>query len=192
MKKINYLLTLLLLLTSAGCSASDDNNEPPAIKGKILVAYFSYSGNTRQVAEDIKNLTEADIFEIIPVEPYPEDYDEVVAQARRERESGYKPPLKAKVANLVEYDVVFVGFPIWGTTIPNTILTFLTENNMAGKTVIPFCTHAGYGKGRSFTAVQELCPGATFAEGFDMEGDDVKDAEPQLRKWLEEIKVINP
>lgn len=190
MKKLNYIFTLFLLLAATGCSASDDNNEPPAVTGKILVTYFSYSGNTKQVAEDIQTLTGADIFEIVPVDPYPEDYDEVVAQARRERESGYKPPLKAKVTNLSEYDVVFVGFPIWGSTIPNTILTFLTENNMAGKTVIPFCTHAGYGKGRSFTAVQEVCPGATFAEGFDMKGDEVKEAKPRLENWLKEIKVI--
>jgi hypothetical protein len=87
---------------------------PPAVKGKVLVAYFSRSGNTRVIAGQIHRMHDAPLFEIQPARAYPEDYLQTVEQARQETASGFKPPLLAKVTDLVDYETVFLGFPIWG------------------------------------------------------------------------------
>ncbi len=86
-----------------------------------LVAYFSRSGNTRVIAGQIHRARKCDLFEIQPATPYPEDYEQTVEQARRERDSGYEPPLKAKVVDISRFETVFLGFPIWGQTAPPII-----------------------------------------------------------------------
>jgi len=105
------------------------------------VVYFSRSGNTREIANQIHERVGGDIFEIQPEEPYPSNYDAVVKQAKQELESGYKPKLKAKIENIESYDVIFVGSPIWWGTIPAPVVTFLSEYDLSGKTIVPFCTH---------------------------------------------------
>ena len=121
---------------------------PQSQSSKVLVAYFTRTGNTRVIARQIQRALRADLFEIEPAEPYPEDYEETVAQAVRERDSGYRPPLKASVPNIGLYEVVFLGFPIWGETAPPVIRSFLSQHDLSGKTLVPFITHGGYGQGR--------------------------------------------
>jgi flavodoxin len=117
--------------------------------GRVLVAYFSRSGNTRVIASQIGRSLDATVFEIEPAKPYPEDYFQTVEQAQRERDSGFKPALKGRVGNLDGYDVVNLGFPIWGETAPPVIRSFLASHDLAGKTLIPFLPHGGYGVGDS-------------------------------------------
>ena len=111
------------------------------ITKKILVAYFSHSGNTREIANQIHKSVGGDIFEIQVVKPYPHDYDAVVQQARQELDSGYKPVLKTKIENIKSYDLVFIGYPNWCSTVPAPVRTFLSEYDFSGKTIVPFCTH---------------------------------------------------
>ena len=101
---------------------------------KILVAYFSRSGNTREIASQIHKNVGGDIFEVQAVKPYPSDYNALVKQARQELESGYKPALKTKIENIKSYDLVFIGYPIWWSTFPAPVKTFLSENDLSGKT----------------------------------------------------------
>ncbi|MDD5217729.1 MAG: flavodoxin [Candidatus Omnitrophica bacterium] len=163
---------------------------PLAGTKKILVAYFSHSGNTREIADQIHKKVGGDIFEIQSVKPYPGDYDTVVKQAREELDSGYKPALKAKVEDIGAYDVIFIGFPIWWGTFPAPVRTFLSEYDLSGKSIVPFCTHEGSGLEQSVLDISELCPKAILLEGAAIWGRDVKTAQDKVSDWLREIKVI--
>ena len=112
---------------------------------KILVAYFTHSGNTQVIANQIHESIGGDIFEIVTVDPYPSDYNKVVKQAKQEQESGYKPTLKTKVEDIESYDVVFIGYPNWCGTIPRLVATFLSEYHFSGKNIVPFYNTRGVG-----------------------------------------------
>jgi len=119
----------------------------------IMVAYFSHSGNTREIANLIHKSVGGDIFEVQAQKPYPKEYDAVVKQARHELDSGYKPALKTKIKNIKAYDLIFIGYPSWWSTFPAPVKTFLSEYDLSGKTILPFCTHEGSGLGRSVTDI---------------------------------------
>jgi flavodoxin len=156
---------------------------------KILVAYFSHTGNTREIANQIHKIVGGDIFEIQAEKPYPDDYDAVVKQARQELESGYKPPLKTKIENIKSYDLIFIGYPNWCNTIPAPVKTFLSEYDLSGKTIVPFCTYGGGGLGRSVSDISKLCPKSTLLDSFAIPGSDVKTAQDKVSGWLRKIKI---
>lgn len=156
---------------------------------KILVAYFSHSGNTRVTADQIHESVGGEIFEIVAVDPYPRNYDAVVEQARKELSQNYRPKLKTKVANMEPYSMVFVGYPNWWGTIPMPIATFLSEYDFSGKTIVPFCTNEGSGLGRSATDIKNLCPRSTILDGLAVRGSGVKQAQDEVSEWLHEIRV---
>ena len=156
---------------------------------KILVAYFSHSGNTREIANQIHKSVGGDIFEIQSVKPYPHDYDAVVQQARQELDSGYRPGLKTKAENITSYDLVFVGYPVWWGTFPAPVKTYLSEYDFSGKTIIPFCTHEGSGMGRSAADILKLCPKSTVLEGVAIRGSAVKTEHRKISEWLKKIQI---
>jgi flavodoxin len=156
---------------------------------KILVAYFSHSGNTREIADQIHNNVGGDVFEIKAVNTYPSDYDTVVKQARQELDSGYKPELKTKIENIESYDVVFIGYPDWWGTIPAPVRTLLSDYDFSQKTIAPFCTHEGSGLGRSVSDISKLCPKSTVLEGVAIRGRDAKTAQNKVSEWLQEIMI---
>jgi flavodoxin len=155
---------------------------------KILVAYFSHSGNTREIANQIHKGVGGDIFEIQTVKPYPKDYNAVVKQARQELDSSYEPALKIKIENIKSYDSVFLGYPIWWYTIPAPIVAFLSEYDFSGKTIVPFCTHAGSCLSRSVMDISKLCPRSILLEGIAIWGKDVKTAQDKVSDWLRRIE----
>jgi flavodoxin len=156
---------------------------------KILVAYFSHSGNTRALANHIHKSVGGDSFEIEAVEPYPDDYDACVRQAKEELNSGLKPALKTRIENTTSYDVVFIGYPIWWGTIPAPVRTFLSEYDLSEKTIAPFCTHEGTGLGRSVTDIAKLCPKSILLDGVAIRGGEVKTAQNKVAEWLRKIKI---
>ena len=166
-------------------SAHPDQNEV----NMILVVYFSHSGNTREIADQIHKYVGGDIFEIQAVDPYPDDYDAVVKQARQELDSGYKPTLKTKLKDIKPYDVVFIGYPNWCGTIPAPVRVFLSEYDLSGKTIVPFCTNEGSGLGRSVEDLSKLCPKATLLDGLALRGSTVKTAQNKVSEWLRKIKI---
>ena len=155
----------------------------------ILVAYFSRSGNTREIANQIHKIVGGDIFEIQSVKPYPNDYDAVVKQAKQELESNYKPALKTKVNNFKPYDFIFIGYPAWWYTIPAPTSTFLSEYDFSGKTIAPFCTHEGSGLSRSVTDISKLCPKSTVLDGLAIKGSTVKTSQMEVSEWLRKIGI---
>ncbi len=171
----------------------DRREEAPALSGskKILVAYFSHSGNTREIANQIHKGAGGDIYEIQSVKPYPDDYDATVKRARQELDSGDRPALKMKVANIESYDLVFIGYPCWWGTIPAPVRTFLSEDDLSGKTIAPFCTHEGSGLGRSVAEISKLCPRSTLLDAVAIRGSDVRTAHKKVFDWLRKIKVTD-
>ncbi len=171
-------------------AASEEQAQPLSATDKILVAYFSRSGNTREIATQIHESVGGDIFEIVTVDPYASDYDAVVEQAKQELEKGYRPALKTKVKNIESYDVVFVGYPNWWGTIPMPVATFLSEYDFSGKTIVPFCTHEGSRLGQSVADITKLCPQSTILDGLAVRGRDVKNARNEVSGWLRELGMI--
>ena len=152
--------------------------------GKVLVAYFSHSGNTREVARQISEATGGDLFEIVPATPYPTEYRAVVDQGKKEIEAGVRPALKNPVGDLSQYDVIFVGSPCWWATIAPPVTTFLSSCDLAGKTVVPFMTHEGSGMGQIEQHVAKACPGATVIEGLAIKGSNAAASADAVAAWL--------
>jgi len=152
-----------------------------------LVAYFSHSGNTREIALQVQLATGASTFEIAPVNPYPEDYDAVVEQAKRELTADYRPPLKFSVSDLEAYDVIYVGSPNWWNTIAPPVMTFLSSHDFQGKTIVPFITHEGSGLGQAVQDVKRLSPGAIVLDGHAFRGHRAKSAQDAVHEWLQNV-----
>lgn len=183
-RRRQVMAAIAALPISGAVSASDNPGEFRQTGSRILVAYFSRSGNTRVVAGLIHRTQHTDLLEIRPASAYPEDYLKTVEQARQERDAGYEPPLKAVLTNLSQYDTVYLGFPIWGETTPPVIRAFLSTHDLSGKDLIPFVTHGGYGLGNSLSVISRHAPKARLHEGFVMEADQERQTMNRVSAWL--------
>jgi flavodoxin len=182
--------TIASMALAAGASdAAGQSGATRSPSSKVLVAYFTRTGNTRVIAGQIRRALRADLFEIEPANPYPEDYEETVAQAVRERDSNDRPPLKTAVPDIGSYEIVFLGLPIWGETAPPVIRSFLSQHDLSGKTLVPFITHGGYGQGRSMKVVREHAPRARVLDPFIMEADQERRTLTQVSQWLGRVNV---
>lgn len=152
--------------------------------GNILIAYFSWSGNTEAVAGMIQEEVGGDLFEIVPAEPYTEDYDALLEIAQAEQQEEARPELAGQVENWDSYDVIFVGYPNWWSDAPMAVYTFLESYDFAGKTLIPFNTSASGGFGRSLSGIEESAAGAEILEGFTVTSDRVEGARKDVRAWI--------
>lgn len=184
------LLTALAGLTLGNVSLASATTGTANVQGKsrILVAYFSRSGNTRVIAGVIHRSLKTDLFEIEPATPYPEDYFQTVELAKNERAGGIKPALKKSVADIERYETLYLGFPIWGTSVPPVVQTFLSSHNLAGKLLIPFITHGGYGKGDSDDILVSLAPAARREKPLVIECDQERRTTETVNGWLETIR----
>ncbi len=158
---------------------------------KILVAYFSHSGNTKVIAEQIHKLAGGDIFEIKTVHQYPQDYNAVVKEAREEVDSNSRPELASSVENMAAYDIIILGYPNWWNTMPMGVFTFLEQYDFSGKTIVPFCTHEGSRLGNSVRDIAKLCPQAKVMEGLAIRGGTVTKAQADVADWLRKLAIIN-
>lgn len=178
------------LLTGLGCSAQEQpkvSTEP----SKVLIAYYSWGGNTKYAATQIQKATGGTLFEIKPVKAYPEEYRACTVQAKKELQEGFKPELAAKVDDIGKYDVIFIGSPNWWSSIAPPVATFLSSYDLSGKTVIPFVTHGGGGMARCEAEVRKLCPKSTVLKGGAFSGDGIRTARAALNKWVNDTITIN-
>ena len=176
-KRIIIFLASLIFLTGAFLNAQTS---------KTLAVYFSWSGNTRVAAEYVREILNADIFEIIPANRYPNDYSATVSQYRRERESDTFPRLANNI-DISQYDTIILGYPNWGSDLPLVVKTFLSSNNFSGKRIVPLCTHGGGGFARSINSIRELCPNSTILEGFSIYGREARNSKNNLQNWLNRV-----
>lgn len=188
MKKIAWMVALTLFTVFSGCAQAQVKKV--AAKHKILIAYYSWSGNTRFMAQQIQQLTGGDLFEIVPVTAYTSDYDSCCAIAKEQIEAGFKPQLKGQVKDMAQYDMVIVGSPCWWGTIAPPVKSFLTSGDFKGKIVVPFMTHGGSGMGESEKDIKALCPGTTLLKGLPIYGSSVKDCRGKVEAWLKEQSII--
>jgi flavodoxin len=151
---------------------------------KALIAYFSHSGNTRNVARQIHEAVGGDIFEIKTVKQYTKDFDSTVEEAREEQKNNSRPELAEKVANMDAYDIVFLGYPDWVGTMPMALFSFLEQYDFSGKTIVPFCTHGTSGLGASLSDIRKLSPKANIREALGIGRGDIRNAENITRAWL--------
>ena len=168
-------------------------------KSKILVAFFSHTGenyqvgviekgNTHIMADMIVETTKADKFEIKTVKPYPKTYQECTEVAKQELAENARPELSTKIDDISNYDTIFLGYPIWWSDMPPAIYTFLESYDFNGKTIIPFCTSAGtYMTGKEIN-IPQIAKGSTIRDGLGVVGKDCQDDPEKVREavnqWL--------
>ncbi|WP_314723507.1 flavodoxin [Enterocloster bolteae] len=157
--------------------------------GNMLIAYFTWGGNTRGIAQEIERQTGADLFEMELVTPYSTDYNTVLDQAQRDQNEQARPELANHVEDMSQYDIIFLGYPNWWASIPMPVATFLEEYDFAGKTVIPFCSHGGGRFGQSLTAIAKLAPDAEIREGLAVSYSGGSGLAEDVAGWLEENGV---
>jgi len=136
---------------------------------KKLVAYFSAEGNTARIAEAVAAAAGADLFEIKPVTPYTKEdlnwMDEKSRSSVEMKDKSFRPPVAEKVADMGQYDVIYLGFPIWWYVAPTIVNTFLEAYDLSGKTVVPFATSGSSDMGGTNDALAPSCPGARLLPG---------------------------
>lgn len=153
----------------------------------VLVAYFSYSGTTKSVAQKIRRLTGGDIVRIREKTRYSTNYDRTASRAQREMQNNSRPAITTTVANMKDYDVVYIGYPIWWHSTPKVIDTFLEKYDLSGKTVIPFCTSGGSDISESMDVIQSLCKSSTILEGYTADSGSTG----EVRRWLRSIGMLD-
>ena len=153
----------------------------------VLIAYFSWSGNTEQVAQIIQQETGGDLFEIAPATPYTNDYNELLDIAQQEQSDNARPELAGQVENWEQYDTIFVGYPNWWSDAPMAVYTFLESYDWDGKTLVPFNISACVGFGRSLSGLEESASGATILDGLSFTERTLGDAQSEVTTWLDEL-----
>lgn len=201
MRKIfAMVISALMLITLTACgsgssgSASSSSSQKQATASteqvqnkvadgnhKILITYFSKTGNTEKAAKEIQAIVGGDLVKIEPVKPYPDDYSTTTDIGKKEKADNARPEVKTKVANMADYDVVFVGYPIWWGTAPMAVFTFMEQYDFTGKTVIPFCTSGGSGIDGSMADMRQLIGKGTLVKGFNCNN------ESGIKDWLVNI-----
>lgn len=195
---------------------SSKNTEQSSGTKNALVAYFAYGenigdtsgmsvdaiasaslgktsnteGNLQLMAQVIQESKGADVFHIVVKEPYDPEYDVMHDRAIEEQDEDIKPALTEKVDNLEQYNVVYLGMPVWSGSLPQPVVTFLTENDLSGKTIVPFGIHLGSRFGSMINQIEDLCSGATIVEGFTIEADTANDeVRSEFGEWLDKLEL---
>lgn len=176
--------------TDSSSENTSEEIEPNKSEAKALVVYFSCTGNTKSVAEKISELTGADLYEIVPAEPYTDEdlnYNNDNCRANREMdEPDARPAIGSDTIELSGYDTVFIGYPIWWGTMPRIINTFLDTYDLSNKTVMPFCTSGGSGISKSVSDMKAQEPDADIRDGLKANGS----SDSGINKWLSDNGLI--
>lgn len=184
--------------TSATKTVKSNKAAKKGKNSKVLVVYFSRTqgvyggdlkvGNTARVAQFIQKYTKGDSYEIIPKKAYPVDYEKTTRVAQKEQDDNARPAIKNALPNVKKYSTVFVGSPIWWGEYPMIVRTFLDNEDLNGKTVIPFTTAEGSGLGNTAETLKKTYPKAKVRKGFTEEGDTVKNnpksVQKEVNRWL--------
>lgn len=191
--KGSFNLGIRLVLNAAPGSGSiagtGAQNTSAEGNGKILIAYFSWGGNTKGVAEEIQRQTGADLFEITMVNPYSSDYNTVLDEAQRDQNAQARPELATHIDNMDEYDIIMIGYPNWWASIPMPVASFLEEYDFSGKTILPFCSHGGGRFGQSLTAIAKLAPNATMGEALSIHYSGGSELAGDIIDWLSSNQI---
>ena len=197
LKKIITILTIIFgLFISCSNGNAESSNKDTKVSSentqnkakKVLVVYFSSTGNTKRVAEFISSDLKSEIFEIIPEIAYTSsDLNWRDSNSRSMKElsdESARPEIKNKIKNLSQYNTIFLGYPIWSGEAPKIMLTFMESNDFTGKTVIPFVTSDSSGIGSSAKKLEKLGKGATWKEGRRFSAGST---EEEVKEWISSL-----
>lgn len=173
---------------TASESGQTDEEEGETMKEeevKILVAYFSATNTTEGVAEQIAESLPADLYEIVPEQPYTDAdlnyHDDNSRSTQEMNDSSSRPAISGSVENMEQYDIVFIGYPIWWGEAPRIVSTFMESYDFSGKTIVPFCTSGGSGVGSSATNLEALTKDATWIPGTRLSGGS---SHEEIEEWI--------
>lgn len=190
-----------------GTEAPSDTQEPAQMEpgesspeetegagAKALVVYFSATGNTKAVAETLAGLKGADIYEIVPEQPYTDEdlnYNDRTTRATAEQnDPNARPAISGNITDFEQYEVVYVGFPIWWGDMPRILYSFFDAYDFSGKTIAPFCTSGGSGLSGTSGTIAELESGATVLDGLHVSDSAADSAESSVSQWLADIGQV--
>lgn len=198
---ILLMLSMLFILAACGTSkteTSDQNaastapaastEQPAADNADQLIVYFSWSGNTKAVAEEISAQTGADIFEITPETPYSDDYNEVLDVAQREQSEKARPVISGTIDDFDKYTTIFIGYPNWWGDMPMIMYSLFDDYDFTGKTIAPFVTSGGSGFSGTIDTIKSLEPGGEVTEGLSLSGDSAENSAADVSSWLAAIE----
>ena len=155
-----------------------------------LIVYFSYTNNTRMIANKIKEKLDCDILEIKTVIPYSQDYEAVVNDEQNSEASNYLPEIQKIDVDISKYDEIIIGTPVWWYRPVPAIRTFLSQNNLSGKVIKPYATNAGW-LGKTFQEIKMLCPNSEVEEGmnivFESYSDKLVTKEQEIENWINQL-----
>ncbi|MDY4920686.1 MAG: flavodoxin [Phascolarctobacterium sp.] len=154
---------------------------------KILITYFSWSGNTKALAEELHKQLGGDLVPIVPENPYSETYSVCVARAKQEQLSNARPAIKTKIPKFEEYDYVLVGYPNWWGSLPMPVVTFLESYKWHGKKVAPFFTHGGGGEQRCDSDFRKYATGANVGPYLCLAGSSARSAQKEAVDWIKQL-----
>ncbi len=174
--------------TDVSESQPEETEVPEAQENKVLVAYFSATNTTKGVAEHIANGLNADIYEIVPEDPYTDadlDYNDNNSRTTIEmNDPDARPSISGSVEDMDQYTTVFIGYPIWWGDAPRIISTFMESYDFSGKIIVPFCTSGGSGIGSSASNLEQFTSGATWLSGRRLNGSDSQDT---VMEWVNSL-----
>lgn len=190
MRKLIGIRLVLNAAVSSGVVSSENDGIETNANGNVLIAYFSWGGNTKGIAEEIQRQTGADIFEITLVHPYSDDYNTVLDEAQRDQNEQARPELASHIEDMDKYDTIILGYPNWWASIPMPIASFLEEYDFADKTIIPFCSHGGGRFGQSLTAIAKLTPDSVMGEALSIHYSGGSEMPDDVNEWLKANGII--
>ena len=156
---------------------------------KMLIIYFTRTGNTEKIANYINKVTNIEIFKIEPKTAYPSNYDETLSIARNEQSSNSRPEINNPLTDVSKYDIILLGYPLWYSHLPNIVMTQLELLNLNNKIIYPFNTHGSSGIGSSVNDIKNIVSGATVNNGFAIQQKNVENSEDDVNEWLENIGI---
>ena len=177
MKIVKLLLAVMIVAMTAACSGEKKEAQ------KILVLYYSQTGNTKAVAEEIANRLGADIEEIVAVNPYDNDFQATIDRCKQEKEQGILPDINPVKADISKYDVVFIGYPVWFGTYAPPVTAFLSNVDLSGKKIVPFCTFGSGGLESSVKDMAAAQPKAEILPGYGVRAARME-AMPEEIDWF--------
>lgn len=190
MKKTMIALAAGAMALAACTSAPKQETAETETAPKALVLYYSQTGTTQKVAEEIQQLTGADMATFDVQDAYPSDYNETIQRCLKEQETGEVPALAELNVNVADYDIIYLGYPIWFGTYATPVASLLKEVDFNGKTIVPFTTFGSVGRTQAQKDLQEKCPGATVMESFGIRTAHVDKAPAKVAEFLKKSGLI--
>lgn len=192
MKKIIIGIIIAVLVVGIGIFVFIKINKPENVEriaekdSKVLIVYYSRTGNTETIAKYIRARTNGELVKLDTEKDYPNDMDELKAETTEEKKNNARPALKTKIENIDDYDIIFVGYPIWFDDMPMAVYTFLEEYDLSEKTIVPFATSGSSGLSGTPSKIENITKAKT-ASGFIYKGSSPWKSEDEVGKWLTEL-----